>query len=201
MPSQSQLVRLCDIKTTIFSPWRAIFRSAPHFFVPARRPGYRISKSWSRIEGLCVLVAMDSARLRANRLWGGVLEKCIECGDGLEDPRTDNAALHDFHEILIIAISTILSGGQSAVERGPVRRLRALPGHPEFCDRKRIAQEQFLRVPRGPRLMANCACRAGSQNEHACPARPACLRRIGGPSNNWDVQIVGLQSGIIEKAP
>ena len=105
------------------------------------------------------------------------------------------------NEILIIAMSTILSGGQSAVERGPVRRLRALPGHPEFCDRKRIAQEQFLRVPRGPRLMANCACRAGSQNEHACPARPACLRRIGGPSNNWDVQIVGLQSGIIEKAP
>jgi hypothetical protein len=49
--------------------------------------------------------------------------------------------------------------------------------------------------------MANCACRAGSQNEHACPARPACLRRIGGPSNNRDVQIVSLQSGIIEKAP
>ncbi len=173
MPSQSQLVRLCDIKTTIFSPWRAIFRSAPHFFVPARRPGNRIMKSWSRIEGLCVLVAMDSARLRANRLWGGVLEKCIECGDGLEDPRTGNAALHDFHEILIIAMSTILSGGQSSVERGPTRRLRALPGHPEFCDRKRILRSNSFASPAVPgSWQTRLAALAAKMNMHVERGRP-----------------------------
>jgi predicted transposase YbfD/YdcC len=34
--------------------------------------------------------------------------------DGLEDPRTGNAALHDFHELLMIALCTVLSGGQGA---------------------------------------------------------------------------------------
>ena len=28
-----------------------------------------------------------------------VLDRYIECWDGLDDPRTANAALHDFHEI------------------------------------------------------------------------------------------------------
>ena len=38
--------------------------------------------------------------------------------EGLEDPRTGNAGLHDFHELLMIALCTVLCGGQSAVDMG-----------------------------------------------------------------------------------
>jgi predicted transposase YbfD/YdcC len=39
-----------------------------------------------------------------------------ECFEDLEDPRTGNAGRHDFLEILLIALCTVLSGGQSAVD-------------------------------------------------------------------------------------
>ena len=42
----------------------------------------------------------------------------IECWDGLDDPRTGNAALHDFHEILAIAMCAVLCGGQGSVDMG-----------------------------------------------------------------------------------
>jgi hypothetical protein len=35
---------------------------------------------------------------------------------GLDDPRTGNAALHDFHALLIIALCAVLCGGQGAVD-------------------------------------------------------------------------------------
>jgi len=34
------------------------------------------------------------------------LDQFIACWEGLEDPRTGNAGLHDFHELLIIALCT-----------------------------------------------------------------------------------------------
>jgi hypothetical protein len=43
------------------------------------------------------------------------LDQFIACWEGLEDPRTGNAGLHDFHELLVIALCTVLCGGQSAV--------------------------------------------------------------------------------------
>ena len=43
------------------------------------------------------------------------MDQFIACWEGLEDPRTGNAGLHDFHELLIIALCTVLCGGQSAV--------------------------------------------------------------------------------------
>ena len=43
------------------------------------------------------------------------MDRFIACWEGLEDPRTGNAGLHDFHELLIIALCTVLCGGQSAV--------------------------------------------------------------------------------------
>jgi predicted transposase YbfD/YdcC len=43
------------------------------------------------------------------------LDRFIACWEGLEDPRTGNAGLHDFHELLMIALCTVLCGGQSAV--------------------------------------------------------------------------------------
>jgi predicted transposase YbfD/YdcC len=47
-----------------------------------------------------------------------VLDRFIECWEGLDDPRTGNAALHDLHEILAIAICAVLCGGQGAVDMG-----------------------------------------------------------------------------------
>src|SRR5208337_3043637 len=44
------------------------------------------------------------------------LDQFIACWEGLEDPRTGNAALHDFHELLMIALCAVLSGGQGAVD-------------------------------------------------------------------------------------
>src|SRR5271167_3439662 len=42
------------------------------------------------------------------------LDQFVACFAELEDPRTGNAGLHDFHELLVIALCTVLSGGQGA---------------------------------------------------------------------------------------
>jgi len=44
------------------------------------------------------------------------LEQFGWCWEGLEDPRSGNAALHDFHELLMIALCCVLCGGQGAVD-------------------------------------------------------------------------------------
>ena len=44
------------------------------------------------------------------------LEQFASCWEGLEDPRSGNAGLHDFHELLVIALCTVLCGGQGAVD-------------------------------------------------------------------------------------
>ena len=46
------------------------------------------------------------------------MDRFIECWDGLADPRTGNAALHNFHEILAIAMCAVLCGGQGSVDMG-----------------------------------------------------------------------------------
>lgn len=44
------------------------------------------------------------------------MEEFSTCWEGLEDPRTGNASLHDLHELLMIALCTVLCGGQGAVD-------------------------------------------------------------------------------------
>jgi predicted transposase YbfD/YdcC len=44
------------------------------------------------------------------------LEEFSACWEGLEDPRTGNAGLHDFYELLMIALCAVLCGGQGAVD-------------------------------------------------------------------------------------
>jgi predicted transposase YbfD/YdcC len=44
------------------------------------------------------------------------LDQFAACWEGLEDPRTGNAGLHDFHELLLIALCAVLGGGQGAVD-------------------------------------------------------------------------------------
>ena len=80
------------------------------------------------------------------------MEQFAACWEGLDDPRTGNAELHDFHELLMIALCSTLCGGQSAaamerfaqakedflrgflkLERGLPRGLPSgLPGHDTF---------------------------------------------------------------------
>jgi predicted transposase YbfD/YdcC len=44
------------------------------------------------------------------------LDQFVECWKDLVDPRTGNAALHNFHELLVIALCAVLCSGQSAVD-------------------------------------------------------------------------------------
>jgi hypothetical protein len=72
------------------------------------------------------------------------LEQFAACWEGLEDPRTGNAGLHDFHELLMIALCTTLCGGQSAVAmarfaeaketflRGFLKLEHGVPSHDTF---------------------------------------------------------------------
>ena len=44
------------------------------------------------------------------------MDQFTACWQKLEDPRTGNAGLHDFHDLLMIALCTVLCGGQGAVD-------------------------------------------------------------------------------------
>ena len=72
------------------------------------------------------------------------MEEFGACWEGLEDPRTGNAALHEFHELLMIALCTVLCGGQNATDmaefakakepflRGFLSLKNGLPSHDTF---------------------------------------------------------------------
>ena len=62
----------------------------------------------------------------------------IACFEGLEDPRTGNAGRHDLLEILMIALCTVLCGGQSAVDMA------------EFAEDKEAFLRSFLTLEHGP---------------------------------------------------
>jgi hypothetical protein len=69
------------------------------------------------------------------------MEAFAQCFEGLEDPRTGNAGLHNLHELLMIALCTVLCGGQTAVDmhlfarakedflRGFLKLENGLPSH------------------------------------------------------------------------
>jgi predicted transposase YbfD/YdcC len=72
------------------------------------------------------------------------LDQFAGCWEGLEDPRTGNAGLRDFHELLMIALCTVLCGGQGAVDmarfaeakepflRGFLKLEKGIPSHDTF---------------------------------------------------------------------
>ena len=92
------------------------------------------------------------------------LEEFATCWEELEDPRSGNAALHDFHELLIIAFCAVLCGGQGAVDmalfakskesdlRGFLKLANGLPSHDTFSrlfrrldpDRFRAVFQRFM---------------------------------------------------------
>ncbi len=65
------------------------------------------------------------------------LDRFIACWEGLEDPRTGNAALYDFPELLIMALCAVLSGGQGAVDMA------------EFAKAKEAFLRGFLKLVNG----------------------------------------------------
>jgi hypothetical protein len=72
------------------------------------------------------------------------LDRFIECWEGLDDPRSGNVALHDFREILAIAMCAVLCGGQGSVDmvlfakakepvlRGFLKLENGVPSHDTF---------------------------------------------------------------------
>jgi predicted transposase YbfD/YdcC len=72
------------------------------------------------------------------------LDQFGECWEGLEDPRSGNAGLHDFHELLAIALCCVLCGGQGPTDmalfarakepflRGFLTLANGLPSHDTF---------------------------------------------------------------------
>jgi predicted transposase YbfD/YdcC len=63
------------------------------------------------------------------------LDRFASCFEDLEDPRSGNAALHDFHTLLIIALCAVLCGGQGAVDMALFAKAKE-PFLREFLDLK-----------------------------------------------------------------
>jgi predicted transposase YbfD/YdcC len=76
--------------------------------------------------------------LGVKRTLEAMLDRFAACFEDLEDPRSGNAALHDFHTLLIIALCTVLCGGQGAVDM-------AL-----FAEAKEPFLREFLDLKNGP---------------------------------------------------
>jgi DDE_Tnp_1-associated len=87
---------------------------------------------------------------------GDGMEAFAQCFEGLEDPRTGNAGLHNLHELLMIALCTVLCGGQTAVDmhlfarakedflRGFLKLENGLPSHDTFSRLfRRLDPDQF----------------------------------------------------------
>lgn len=65
------------------------------------------------------------------------MEKFAACFESLEDPRTGNAGLHNFLEILMIALCSVLCGCETAVDMS------------EFGLAKETFLRQFLKLKHG----------------------------------------------------
>ena len=86
------------------------------------------------------------------------MDRFVACWEGLEDPRTGNAALHAFHELLVIALCTVLCGGQCAVDmatfakakepflRSFLKLANGLPSHDTFSRLFRLLDPAQLSV-------------------------------------------------------
>ena len=84
------------------------------------------------------------------------MDQFVVCWEGLDDPRTGNAGLHEFYELLMIALCTVLSGGQGATHmaafavakgsflRSFLKLKHGLPSHDSFSRLfRRLDPEQF----------------------------------------------------------
>ena len=65
------------------------------------------------------------------------MEEFAACWEGLDDPRTGNAELYDFHELLVIALGSVLCGGQGGVAMA------------RFAQAKEGFLREFLKLEKG----------------------------------------------------
>jgi hypothetical protein len=92
------------------------------------------------------------------------LDQFMACWEGLEGPRSGNAGLQDFHELLVIAMCTVLCGGQGAVDMALFAKAKepflrsflelnnGVPSHDTFSrlfrnldpDQFRVSFQQFM---------------------------------------------------------
>jgi DDE_Tnp_1-associated/Transposase DDE domain len=88
--------------------------------------------------------------------WETTLDQFASCWQELDDPRSGNAAPHDFLELLMIAFCAVLCGGQGAVDmaifakakepylRGFLKLANGLPSHDTFSRLfRRLDPDQF----------------------------------------------------------
>jgi DDE_Tnp_1-associated len=78
------------------------------------------------------------------------LEEFGACWEGLEDPRTGNATLHHLHDLLMIALCSVICGGENAMDmaafakakepllRGFLRLSNGVPSHDTFSQLFRL---------------------------------------------------------------
>jgi hypothetical protein len=78
---------------------------------------------------------IDSTPLCVNASREATLDRFAACFEALEDPRTGNAALHDFHSLLMIALCAVLCGAQGSVDMALFARQKE-PFLREFLDMK-----------------------------------------------------------------
>jgi hypothetical protein len=138
------------------------------------------------------------------------LDRFAACFEDVKDPRSGNAARHDFHTLLIIALCTILSGGQGAVDmalfartkepflRGFLDLKNGPPSHDTFSRLFRHLDPDCGR-PRGYRFG-----RKKGQRATAAPATPAALAWSGTLGFLRLVQLLTLrrrQAGIVRSFP
>ena len=128
------------------------------------------------------------------------LEQFGSCWEGLEDPCNGNAGLHDFHELLLIALCCVLCGGQGAVDmalfaeaKEPFLRsflvlANGLPSHDNFSRLFRnLDPDQF----REQRLHRGVGC-------------PACFQTgYLGRTGIYEIMVVGeeLRDLIFQQIP
>ena len=65
------------------------------------------------------------------------MEEFGACWEGLEDPRTGNATLHHLHDLLMIALCSVICGGENAMDMAA------------FAKAKEPLLRGFLRLPNG----------------------------------------------------
>ena len=113
------------------------------------------------------------------------MDRFVACWDELDDPRTGNAALHDFHELLFIALCSVLCGGQGAVDmalfakskesflRGVLTLANGAPSHDTFSRLFRQLDPEAFRAAFG-RFMAvfSGQCRSLAPGSLAPDAAP-----------------------------
>ena len=134
---------------TLIQPVRRTLPVAPP--ITGSRQGNR---TWNFLDmriGACpIRSVIDSTSGMPQLPEEAALDQFVACLEGLKDPRTGNAGLHDFHELLMIALCTVLCGGQGAADMAAVRRgERAVPARlPQAGERP--AQPRHLQPPVPP---------------------------------------------------